>query len=163
MPQLLTVLRASRLPRAPRPVVAVRITCLTLPVVGAGCASFYEIPIETPMPATLDLSPFTRVTVAGFIGAGTEEIDANLETARLLRSQLRMGSALTLVGGADVLPLLEIAAQSRADAKRPGVMPAGLRAAPFPVSLNIPKTERELETYEHIFSDVAFWKRIGEE
>ena len=146
-----------------RPRVIALIVCLTFPVVAAGCASLYEIPVETPMPATLDLSPFTHVLVAGFIAAGTEEIDANVETVRLLRSQLRTRSALRLVGGADVLPLLEIAAQTRSDARPPGLMPAGMTAAPFRGSVNIPKTEPELETYAHIFSDVGFWKRIGEE
>ena len=46
----------------------------------AACTNFYEIPIETPIQPKMDVSPFTRVLVAGFIGGGTEDVDANLET-----------------------------------------------------------------------------------
>ena len=70
----------------------------------AGCASFYEIPIETPIAAKLDVSAFQRVFIAGFISGGTDDVDGNLETVRLLRSQLRMKSNLRVVD-ADVLPL----------------------------------------------------------
>ncbi len=44
------------------------------------CTSFYEIPIETPISPKMDVSPFQRVLVAGFISGGTEDVDANLET-----------------------------------------------------------------------------------
>ena len=57
---------------------------------GSGaCTNFYEIPIETPIQPKMDVSSFNRVLVAGFIGGGTDDVDANLETVRLLRSQLR--------------------------------------------------------------------------
>ena len=59
---------------------------------GSACTSFYEIPIETPIQPKMDVSLFQRVLVAGFIGGGTEDVDANLETVRLLRSQLRTKS-----------------------------------------------------------------------
>ena len=55
----------------------------------AGCNSIYEIPIETPIRPKLDVSGFQRVLVAGFITGGTDDVDANVETTRLLRSQLR--------------------------------------------------------------------------
>ncbi len=55
----------------------------------AGCTSYFEIPIETPIQPKLDVGAFTRVLVAGFIAGGSDEVDANLETVRLLRSQLR--------------------------------------------------------------------------
>src|SRR6516164_6955482 len=74
----------------------------------AGCASFYEIPIETPIQPKMDVSGFQRVLVAGFITGGTEDVDANLETVRLLRSQLRTKSPLRVIE-ADALPLVEIA------------------------------------------------------
>ena len=57
-----------------------------------GCASFYEIPIETPIQPKMDVTAFQRVLVAGFISGGTDDVDANLETVRLLRSQLRSKS-----------------------------------------------------------------------
>src|SRR5688572_33232708 len=74
----------------------------------AGCASFYEIPIETPIAAKLDVSAFQRVFIAGFLSGGTDDVDGNLETVRLLRSQLRMKSNLRVID-ADVLPLLDVA------------------------------------------------------
>ena len=72
------------------------------------CTNFYEIPIETPIQPKMDVSSFNRVLVAGFIGGGTEDVDANLETVRLLRSQLRTKSNLRVIE-AEVLPLVEMA------------------------------------------------------
>ena len=60
--------------------------------VGRAACSFYEIPVETPIQAKLDVTPFQRVLVAGFLAGGTKNIDPNTETARLLRSQLRTKS-----------------------------------------------------------------------
>src|ERR671927_499823 len=74
----------------------------------AGCTGFYEIPIETPIQPKMDVSGFQRVLVVGFISGGTEDVDANLETVRLLRSQLRTKSPLRVIE-AEVLPLAEIA------------------------------------------------------
>src|SRR3954454_8824020 len=75
----------------------------------AGCTGFYEIPIETPIQPKMDVTAFQRVLVAGFISGGSEDVDANLETVRLLRSQLRSKSPLRIIE-AEVLPLAEIAA-----------------------------------------------------
>ena len=63
----------------------------------AACTSFYEIPIETPIQPKMDVSMFQRVLIAGFIGGGTDDVDANLETVRLLRSQLRSKSSLRVI------------------------------------------------------------------
>ena len=63
----------------------------------AGCIKFYEIPVETPIQAKLDVSAFRRVLVAGFISGGSEEVDANMETVRLLRSQLRTKTNLRVI------------------------------------------------------------------
>jgi hypothetical protein len=74
----------------------------------ASCTGFYEIPIETPIQPKMDVTGFQRVLVAGFISGGTDDVDANLETVRLLRSQLRSKSPLRVVE-AEVLPLADIA------------------------------------------------------
>src|SRR5215217_6732048 len=74
----------------------------------AGCTNYYEIPIETPIKPKLDVSAFQRVLVAGFIAGGTDDVDGNLETTRLLRSQLRTKSELRVID-TDVLPLMEVA------------------------------------------------------
>ena len=52
------------------------------------------------------MSAFERVFIAGFLAGGTDDVDGNLETVRLLRSQLRMKSNLRVVD-ADVLPLMD--------------------------------------------------------
>src|SRR5205809_7045882 len=74
----------------------------------AGCTGFYEIPIETPIQPKMNVTGFQRVLVAGFISGGTDDVDANLETVRLLRSQLRTKSPLRVIE-AEALPLAEIA------------------------------------------------------
>src|SRR5207237_7679470 len=95
-----------------------------------GCASFYEIPIETPIAAKLDVSAFQRVFIAGFLAGGTDDVDGNVETVRLLRSQLRMKSNLRVVD-ADVLPLMDVAVNGGAQGQAAG--PAGEpREAPKP-------------------------------
>ena len=91
----------------------------------AACTNFYEIPIETPIQPKMDVSPFQRVLVAGFIGGGTEDVDANLETVRLLRSQLRSKSNLRVIE-AEVLPLANIAAEQMKD--RAASLVAGRRS-----------------------------------
>ena len=122
----------------------------------AGCASFYEIPIETPIAAKLDVSAFQRVFIAGFISGGTDDVDGNLETVRLLRSQLRMKSNLRVVD-ADVLPLLDGGLGPYRERDR--VRPAAREHRTTPPI----KNEKDLQPYEHIFADADYWKRIGEE
>ncbi len=92
-----------------------------------GCTNFYEIPIETPIQPKMDVTPFSRVLVAGFISGGTDDVDGNLETVRLLRSQLRSKSTLRVIE-AEVLPLAEIAREQvkvSADAATPAASENG--------------------------------------
>src|SRR4029450_14017087 len=88
---------------------AATIASLVLFTAVSGCTNFFEVPIETPLSPKMDVSAFRRVLVAGFISGGTDDVDANLETVRLLRSQLRSKSGLRVIE-ADVLPLAELAA-----------------------------------------------------
>jgi hypothetical protein len=117
-------------------------------VLTAACTHYYEIPIETPIRPRLDVTPFQRVLVAGFISGGTEDVDVNVETTRLLRSQLRTKSDLRVID-ADTLPLMEVA--TRRD-EAPSDTP------PPPI-----KEEKDLEAYEPLFANVSYWKQIGEE
>ena len=128
------------------------VSSLAAAVLMAACTNYFEIPIETPIRPKLDVTAFQRVLVAGFLSGGTEDVDANLETTRLLRSQLRTKSELRVID-VDTLPLMEVANESRADrapAEGAGSTPAI-------------KEEKDLETYEHLFANVDYWKRIGEE
>ena len=120
-------------------------------VLATACTSFYEIPIETPIRAKLDVGAFQRVLVAGFLAGGSDDVDGNLETTRLLRSQLRTKSELRVID-ADVLPLMDVASEDR---KGDG---AGSAALPNPI-----KDDKDLDQYEHVFADVEYWKGIGEE
>ena len=88
------------------------VVSLSLALVGAfaACTSSTEIPIETPIQPKLDVSAFQRVFIAGFIAGTTEDVDANMETVRLLRSQLRTKGVMRIID-ADTLPLLEVARQ----------------------------------------------------
>ncbi len=92
---------------------AAALSSLALAVFVAACTGMYEIPIETPIQPKMDVSPFQRVLVAGFIAGGSDDVDANLETVRLLRSQLRTKSPLRVID-ADVLPLIQVAREQNA-------------------------------------------------
>jgi hypothetical protein len=125
---------------------------LAIGLVAAGCMSFVEVPVETPIHAKLDVTPFQRVFVAGFLGGGTKSIDASAETARLLRSQLRTKSSLKVID-ADILQLV-----NEVDKNRQTPV-AGDTALDEPRI----KNEKDLEGYESILSDTAFWKKVGDE
>ena len=116
---------------------------------GVACSTVYEIPIDTPIQAKLDVSPFSRVHVAGFISGGTDDVDANMETVRLLRSQLRTKSKLRVIE-ADALPLQQVAREQ-------GATSGGMT---FPDRI---ADEKDLEAYEPLFANAAYWKKIGEE
>ena len=139
--------------------------------------SYFEIPIETPIQPKLDVSAFQRVLIAGFVTGGTEDVDANQETVRLLRSQLRSKSSLRVID-ADVMPLQEIAQEqnrvaNEAAADEPSppresnavaapVDPQERPNQPLPLPQRI-REEKDLEPYERLFANTAYWKRIGEE
>jgi hypothetical protein len=129
----------------------------------AACTTTYEIPLETPIQPKIDTSAFQSVLVAGFVSGGTEDVDANLETVRLLRSQLRTKSSMKVIE-ADVLPLAEVAGQTPA-AGANGAPEAGGGGAVTPVidpAKGI-KDEKDLEVFEPVFANAAYWKKLGEE
>jgi hypothetical protein len=134
---------------------------------GSACTSFYEIPIETPIQPKMDVSMFQRVLIAGFIGGGTDDVDANLETVRLLRSQLRTKSQLRVIE-AEVMQLADIAKERAKGAESgpppsPGGAADGQQAPAQDADPTRIRNEKDLERYQSIFSDVAFWKQKGEE
>ncbi len=139
-------------------------------IVVSGCAeSFYEVPLETPLQPKLDVTRFQRILIAGFVTGGTDEIDTNLETARLLRSQLRTSSKLEVID-AEVIELRDIAEQ-QADfvAPRPSSdsppeeVAAEDEGDEATESEDTMLSEKDLEAYEHIFSDASYWRQLGEE
>ena len=129
-------------------------------VLAAGCTSFYEVPIETPIQPKMDVSSFSRILVAGFLAGGSEDLDANLETVRLLRSQLRTKSGLRVIE-ADVLPLQEIARdQARTAASAADGASAETDDAALPERI---RDEKDLQSYERVFANTNYWKKLGEE
>ena len=183
---------------------AAAVASLVLLCAAAGCTNFYEIPIETPIQPKMDVTPFTRILVAGFISGGSDDVDGNLETVRLLRSQLRSKSSLRVIE-AEVLPLVDIArdqgksAPSSSSNETTGGGPGQSSldpVPPLPVSPQQPpagepapqqppastpapgqttpapgvestdgkiRNEKDLERYQSIFENVAFWKKLGEQ
>jgi hypothetical protein len=139
-------------------------------VIGCG-ADLFEVPIETPIKAKLDVSAFQRVLVAGFVAGGDDELDTNQETVRLLRSQLRSKSSLRVVD-ADPLALIDVAQEQNKAATETDPPAAGRasegaspeRTAGQPTALPQKiKDEKDLESYDRLFANAAYWKRIGEE
>jgi hypothetical protein len=116
----------------------------------ASCASFVEVPIETPLQSKLDVTPFRRVLVAGFATEpGAHDVDAGPETVRLLQNQLRSASKLQVVEP-DRPPL-----QDALDRIAQDVAPSGTYG----------KDEQEqyrLET-DRVIGDPTFWRKVGEE
>jgi hypothetical protein len=174
---------------APRRKTGRRLALAGLAALGAtgmlACGpSYFEIPIETPIQPKLDISAFQRVLVAGFVTGGTDDVDANQETVRLLRSQLRAKSSLRIID-ADVMQLLDVAqdqartaSDARPSADASGTAPAppahgagtaperperperNEQPAPLPQKI---KDEKDLEPYERLFANTAYWKKLGEE
>lgn len=136
---------------------------LALAALSVACTTYTEIPIETPIQPKLDISAFQRIFIAGFIAGANEDVDANMETVRLLRSQLRNKGIMRVID-ADTLPLLEVAKQSSGETTPP--VPDQQAVAPTQQDQDKPPViadEKDLEQYQHIFANVAYWKRIGEE
>jgi len=151
---------------------------LALGVFAAACAvvaiacggELFEVPIETPIKAKLDVSAFQRVLVAGFVAGGNDELDTNQETVRLLRSQLRSKSSLRVID-ADPMTLIDVAkdqnkaaAESEASAARVSDREVADKTAGQPTALPEKiKDQKDLEPYDRLFANTAYWKRIGEE
>jgi hypothetical protein len=116
----------------------------------AGCASFVEVPIETPLQSKLDVTAFRRVLVAGFIvDHGSDDVDLGSETGRLLQNQLRSVSKMQVLEP-DRPPLRDALDRARG-------------SLPEPERMN--KQEREVYRVEgdRILQDADYWRKIGEE
>jgi hypothetical protein len=129
---------------------AAAIGSLAVLVASGGCLKVYDTRVEIPIQAKIDVSSFRRVLVAGFVSGGSRSIDANTETARLLKSQLRSKQDMRVVD-ADVISLVDEADKRSGT---PSTVPAGEPKV---------KNEQDLTRYETIFSDEAYWKQVGQE
>ena len=170
----MTALPATKRNQTGRKIACAAIAAVSALVAIACGPAYFEIPIETPIQAKLDVSAFQRVLIAGFVAGGSEDVDANQETVRLLRSQLRTKSSLKVID-ADVMSLMEIAqdqnkAATDADdaaahdstSGAAAAVPGDVSAQPAPLPAKI-KDEKDIEPYQRLFANTAYWKKIGEE
>lgn len=130
------------------------------------CANYYEVPVETPLEPKLDVSDFQRVLVAGFVAGGSDEVDTNLETARLLRSQLRSNSEFQVID-ADVLELTSVAEDQAQDSPEFVALANDAGGNGDEGDEEGEESERysedDLEVLEHIFANASYWQQLGEE
>ena len=116
----------------------------------AACASFVEIPVETPLQSKIDVSAFRRVLVAGFVtDLGEADVELAPETTRLLQNQLRSNTKLQVLEP-DRPPLNDALEKSLEKLGEGGKY-----------------TKQEREQYrldaDRILQDGEFWRKVGEE
>jgi hypothetical protein len=114
------------------------------------CASFVEVPIETPLQAKIDVGAFRRVLVAGFVTElGEEDMDLASETTRLLQNQLRSNTKLQVL-----------------EPDRPPLHDA-LEKVLEKLGEGGHYTKQEKEQYrleaDRALQDAEFWRKVGEE
>jgi hypothetical protein len=105
------------------------------------------------------------VLVLGFLSGGTKDVDVNSETVRLLRSQLRTKSNLKVIDS-DVISLVDVVDKMKGNLATPAnVTPDSAAATAKDVKdqKSDVRSEKDLQPYEQIFADVAYWKKLGEE
>jgi hypothetical protein len=133
---------------------------------GCGGGGYVEIPIQTPIAPKLDITPFQRVYVAGFLAGANDDVDANMETVRLLRSQLRNKNVLRVVD-ADTVALAERALEEvgAPEAAPAADAPAANPPAAEPADGQLPAVQQEsdLDRYAKVFEDKDYWKQVGDE
>lgn len=126
------------------------LSLLLLGLAGVGCASFVEVPVETPLQSKLDVSSFRRVLVAGFVSEpGEAEIDLSSETVRLLQNQLRSASRMQVLEP-DRPPL-----QLALDQARSRIVEGD--------RLSKPERDQIRLEADRLLEDADFWRRVGEE
>jgi hypothetical protein len=126
---------------------------LALSACAAGCASFVEVPVETPLQSKLDVSSFRRVLIAGFVSDLVEtDVDVSSETARLIQNQLRSSSKLQVLD--PDRPPLQVALEKSLETL--GQAGEGGR-------LNRQERDQLKLEADRVLQDAEFWRRIGEE
>jgi hypothetical protein len=123
---------------------------LAVPLLAVGCATFVEVPVETPLQSKIDVSSFRRVLVAGFAtDLGENDVELGAETTRLLQNQLRSSTKLQVL-----------------EPDRPPLHDALERALEkLGEGGKYNKQEKEqyrLET-DRILKDAEYWRKVGEE
>jgi len=123
---------------------------LPLLAVTCGCATYVEVPVETPLQSKIEVTSFRRVLIAGFVvepNADTE-VELQSETVRLLQNQLRAHTKLQVLEP-DRPPLLD-ALDRAMEGRAPGHLTAADR-------------EQYKMEGDRILQDGEFWRKLGEE
>jgi hypothetical protein len=116
----------------------------------AGCASFVEVPVETPLQSKLDVSRFRRILIAGFVVDITDpDIDLSAETSRLLQNQLSSNTRIQVLEP-DRPPLQDALENILARLGEQGVYASE------------EKEQFGLEA-DRLLEDPLFWRKMGEE
>ena len=74
-----------------------KVVAAMLFVTATGCAQVVLPPPRIPVRPLIEAPPFSRVLVAGFVSMPVDGVDANEETSRLLRRELRSQVSLDVV------------------------------------------------------------------
>jgi hypothetical protein len=116
-----------------------------------GCASFVEVPVETPLQSKLDVTSFRRVLVAGFVtDLGEGDVDLASETSRLLQNQLRSSTRLQVL-----------------EPDRPPLHDALERIVSGLGEGEGRHSRQDRDSYkleaDRLLQDAEFWRRLGEE
>jgi hypothetical protein len=139
---------------------AAAVASSVLALSAAACLSISDVQIETPIQAKIDVTSFQRVLVLGFVTGGSKTVDANTETVRLLKSQLRTKSDLKVVD-TDPLPVVDEIDKRRVASGEPRILPV-------PANANDPliKDQKDLKAYTDALTDdswKAYWRKLGEQ
>jgi hypothetical protein len=128
----------------------------------ASCTSYYEVPIEVPISAKLDVSKYNRILVATFTTQTNENLDLDAETIRLLRNQLKMRSNLQIVD-AEIEPLGDFSEKTLEESGMLQKFKEEEAKARAEGEEQISRQEWIDLEQDKILEDEAFWKKVGEE
>lgn len=126
------------------------------------CTSYYEVPIEVPISAKLDVSDFNRVLVASFVTQTTEDLDLDAETVRLLRNQLRTRSQLRVIE-AEVPPLGDFSETTLKESGKLQEFERLEEEARKEGEEEISRQEWIDMEQDKLLVDQEYWRKIGEE
>lgn len=126
------------------------------------CTTFYEVPIEVPISAKLDVSKYNRVLVAGFATQTTEDMDLGSETTRLLRNQLRMSSDLNVID-AEVEPLGDFSEETLKESGKLAEFERVEEQARAAGQEEISRQEWIDLEQDKLLNDEDYWRKLGEE
>lgn len=130
--------------------------------VSMSCTSLYEVPIEVPISAKLDVSKYNRVLVASFLTQTTEDLDLDAETTRLLRNQLRMTSNLHVID-AELEPLGDFSEPTLEETGKLDDFERLEEQAKAAGDEEISRQEWIDMEQDKILSDEDYWRELGEE